>query len=155
MSQIELALKINYSPEHLNSVLSGYRTITPEAAEKISNAFPGEVSAAWLLGYSEYKTVAHHFDAVIAQADKEAALLFNGLSSFALLSGYEIIPPKIGGNSSLNELFKEMRSGYIIKKEEKTVSLSLEEMNLFENEVNDFVELMLKHLFKREDYTHG
>lgn len=155
MTQVQLAIKINYSPEHLSSVLSGSRTLIPDAAESIANEFPGEVSAAWLLGYSEHKTVAHHLDAVVDQVNQEAALLFSGLSSFALLSGYEIIQPKIGGNPSLGEMFQEMRIGYVIKKGAQSISLSLEDMNRFENEVNDVVELMLRHLFARKEEKHG
>jgi hypothetical protein len=43
-----------------------------------------------------------------------------------------------------------MKAGYRITKDNQTVTLSLEEMNRFENEVCDFVELKLKHLFKQK-----
>lgn len=155
MTQVQLAIKMNRAPEDLNPILNGKRTLSVEAAEKIADEFPGEVSAAWLLGLSEHKTVADHFTKVINEMNQEADLLFTGLSSFALLSGYEIIQPKIGGNASLDEMFQEIHSGYVIKKGERSISLSCVDMNRFENEVNDFVELMLKHLFARREEKHG
>ena len=59
-------------------------------------------------------------------------------------------PPNLSNTGSFENYFKQMKAGYRITKDNQTVTLSLEEMNRFENEVCDFVELKLKHLFKQK-----
>ena len=67
-----------------------------------------------------------------------------------MLTDYEVTPPNLTNTGSFENYFKQMKAGYRITKDNQTVTLSLEEMNRFENEVCDFVELKLKHLFKQK-----
>lgn len=82
----------------------------------------------------------------------EAHLLFLGLNAFAKLCDYQIsaASPVHTDPAPVEEVLKAIREGYTIRKENQTVRLSVEEMNAFENEVCDFVELKLKHLFKQK-----
>ena len=80
----------------------------------------------------------------------EGNLLYTGLCAFAELTDYEVTPPNLPNTGSVENYLKEIKAGYRIMKDNQTVTLSLEEMNRFENEVCDFVELKLKHLFKQK-----
>ena len=82
--------------------------------------------------------------------NNEGDLLYTGLSAFALLNQFEITPPQTKGTGSLENYLRNIKAGYKIAKGEQAVTLSIEEMNQFENEVCDFVELKLKHLFKQK-----
>lgn len=155
-SQKWLAEKLFLKPEHLNMMLNGKRPLGEDKIQTIASLFPNRaMRIGWLLGYEDYENNADHLAKVVDEMNREGDLLFTGLSAFALLSGYEIIPPKIFEKKSLDEMFQEMRNGYVIKSGKSSISLSLEDMNRFENEVNDFVELMLKHLFARKEGKNG
>ena len=82
----------------------------------------------------------------------ESDLLMRGLAAFAKLCDYQIsaASPVQTDPAPVGEVLKAIREGYTIRKDDQTVRLSLEEMNDFENEVCDFVELKLKHLFKQK-----
>ena len=77
-------------------------------------------------------------------------MLFTGLSAFATLAGYSISTAEMSDQKSLSEYFSAMKGYCKIRKGDKQVCMSLAEMNHFENEVFDFVELKLKHLFKQK-----
>ena len=55
MTQIELADKISFTPEHLNSMLNGKRTLTSETAERIAEIFP-PVLPSWILCETDCRT---------------------------------------------------------------------------------------------------
>ena len=59
-------------------------------------------------------------------------------------------PVSAHGKIAVEDVLKAVRDGYTISHNHVSIQLSLEEMNAFENEVCDFVELQLKHLFKRK-----
>lgn len=83
----------------------------------------------------------------------EGYLLLKGLSSFAQLANYQIkscSPVSTHNKISVEDTLKAARESYIISHNRASIQLSAEEMNAFENEVCDFVELQLKHLFKRK-----
>lgn len=61
IKQIELAKKLNYEPQHVSSIITGKRRLTPETAYQIANMF--RVRAEWLLCQDDYRT----------QEDKEYA----------------------------------------------------------------------------------
>ena len=73
-----------------------------------------------------------------------------GVRNRTMLTDYEVTPPNLPNTGSVENYLKELKAGYRIMKDNQTVTLSLEEMNRFENEVCDFVELKLKHLFKQK-----
>ena len=100
--------------------------------------------------HTDYKNNAEKFGAAVSKMQNEGNLLFLGLGSFAKLCDYQIDSPVFKDHCSVEEALKPIREGYTIRKDDRTVQLSLEEMNDFENEVCDFVELKLKHLFKQK-----
>lgn len=61
IKQIELAKKLNYEPQHVSSIITGKKRLTPETAYKIANMF--QIRAEWLLCQDDYRT----------QEDKESA----------------------------------------------------------------------------------
>lgn len=154
-TQQELANRMEISPIVLNSKLNGKRTLTESDAQKIADYFPG-VLVEYILGFVDYKTNGEKFCAAISQVKNEGDLLFAGLSAFAQLTDYEIeltSPAHSPGENRapIESWLKMFRDGYTIHHGDKSVQLTLEEMNQFENEVCDFVELKLKHLFQRKE----
>ena len=47
IKQIELAKKLNYEPQHVSSIITGKKRLTPETAYQIADMF--RVRAEWLL----------------------------------------------------------------------------------------------------------
>ncbi len=157
LTQEMLAEKIGELPEnngkdrsdkHIGYMERGLREISPEYARLLGKVL-GVLPEYFLLEV-DYATEAEHFADVINAMNNEGDLLYTGLSAFALLNQFEITPPQTKGTGSLENYFRAVKKGYTISKGEQAVSLSVEEMNRFENEVCDFVELKLKHLFKQK-----
>lgn len=55
IKQIELARKLNYEPQHVSSIITGRKRLTPETAYQIANMF--HVRAEWLLCQDDYRTL--------------------------------------------------------------------------------------------------
>lgn len=105
MTQIQLAIDIPCSPENLSSILSGKRTLTPDVAKKIASKFPEEITAEWLLGFSEYKTgfekrLSPAVKSIVSKRNKEMAV-----SAFLNVYGITI---------ELNSAGKEMSTGEVL-----------------------------------------
>lgn len=54
IKQIELAKKLNYEPQHVSSIITGKKRLTPETAYQVANMF--HVRAEWLLCQDDYRT---------------------------------------------------------------------------------------------------
>ena len=134
--------------KQVSYIENGTRQISAEYARLFGKVLG--VQASYLLGESDYETEAARFYSVINNMNQEGNLLYSGLCAFAILTDYEITPPNLANTGSIKNYFKEMKAGYKITKNNQTVTLSLEEMNRFENEICDFVELKLIHLFKKK-----
>lgn len=61
IKQIDLAEKLNYEPQHVSSIITGKKRLTPEAAYQIADMF--RIRTEWLLCQDDYRT----------QEEKEAA----------------------------------------------------------------------------------
>lgn len=61
IKQIELAKKLDYEPQHVSSIITGKKRLTPETAYQLANMF--YVRPEWLLCQDDYRT----------QEEKEAA----------------------------------------------------------------------------------
>lgn len=61
IKQVELAKKLNYEPQHVSSIITGKKRLTPETAYQLANMF--RVRSEWLLCKDDYRT----------QEEKEAA----------------------------------------------------------------------------------
>jgi DNA-binding XRE family transcriptional regulator len=160
VSQKWLSEHIFISVQTISGMKHGSANVSSETARRIVQIFP-QYSYEWLMGYTDYKNQSEKFGALISEGQNEADLLLRGLIAFAKLTGYKIglKSPAHGPNetsASAENWVKMFRDGYTIQKDGQTVNLSLEEMNLFENEVCDFVELKLKHLLKQKgDKNNG
>lgn len=148
-TQERLAEKLDISTVYLSDIVRGSKRLTPELAIKIAKLFP-PTRIEWLLGEDDFQTEAMRFMDEMSVIRHEGNLLYTGLCAFAELTDYEVTPPNLPNTGSVENYLKEIKTGYRIMKDNQTVTLSLEEMNCFENEVCDFVELKLKHLFKQK-----
>ena len=150
VKQNQLSEETGISQQSISAMVQGKANVTETTAEIIVKRFP-EYSIEWLLGFSDYKNNAEKFRAVISQAQHEGDLLLTGLSAFAQLANYQIdVTSPMKEIDTVEAALKMIGGGYTISHDGVSIKLSLEEMNAFENEVCDFVELQLKHLFKRK-----
>ena len=150
VKQNQLSEETGISQQSISAMVQGKANVTETTAEIIVKRFP-EYSIEWLLGFSDYKNNAEKFRAVISQAQHEGDLLLTGLSAFAQLANYQIdVTSPMKEIDTVEAALKMIVGGYTISHDGVSIKLSLEEMNAFENEVCDFVELQLKHLFKRK-----
>ena len=148
------------SQQAISQMINKKANVTETTARTINRYFP-QYSVDWLMGYTDYKNDREKFSTVISELQTESDLLLRGLIAFAKLCDYEIEltspahkPEET--SASVDNLMKMLHDGYTIRKGDQTVQLSMEEMNAFENEVCDFVELKIKHLFKQKgDRNNG
>ena len=77
------------------------------------------------------------------------------MQSFAELNGYIVTAPDLRNGEDAEKLVDSIKVGYIIEKDGEKVSLSMEEMNHFENLLCDLVEQAFKYLFKERGVDNG
>ena len=75
-------------------------------------------------------------------------LLDNGFFSFAKLSGFQIDVASMPDKCSVKKLFQNMKEYCTIGRNGKSITMSMEELNAFENELCDYVEFRLQHMMK-------
>lgn len=153
IKQTKLSEETGISQQAISAMVQGKANVTETTAEIMAEKFP-QYSVKWLLGFTDYKNNAEEFRITISRMQHEGDLLLKGLSSFAQLANYQIklcSPVSAHGKIAIEDALKAVRDGYIISHDNVSIQLSIEEMNAFENEVCDFVELQLKHLFKRKE----
>ncbi len=80
--QIELAEKINVSPEHLNAILNGKRTLTLEHAQSIAKLF--NVRFEWIMCFDDYRTRQEVTFAALGAPNERRALI----EQLMTLNGY-------------------------------------------------------------------
>ena len=121
--------------------------LTEETAHDILSAFPIN-RIEWLLGYDDYMTFSDQLTGVIRETNREAELLHTGFFSFAQLSGFKIDVAPFPGTGSLEETFRNMKEYCTISRDGKSVTLSMADLNSFENELSDYIELRLRYMLK-------
>lgn len=152
IKQTKLSEETGISQQAISAMVQGKANVTETTAQIMAEKFP-QYNVEWLLGFTDYKNNAEEFGVTVSQMKHESYLLLRGLLSFAQLANYQIksCPPvSAHGKIAVEDALKAAREGYIISHNHTSIQLSLEEMSIFENEVLDFVELQLKHLFKRK-----
>lgn len=150
VKQNQLSKETGISQQAISTMVQGKANVTETTAEIIVKRFP-QYSIEWLLGFSDYKNSTEKYSAVISQAQHEGDLFLTGLSAFAQLAHYQIMATSpMQKSGTVEDTLNMLMDGYTISHDDASIKLSLEEMNVFENEVFDFVELQLKHLFKRK-----
>lgn len=149
MTQAELAEKIPCSAEHLSAVLNGKRGMTEEMARTICNLF-SPTRIGWILGDEDYRDTSTQLQGEMNDCATEAELLHRGLFSLAILAGYKIQYNDYTIDNGLGQFFKGMNEAFTIEHEGQQLVLSLAEMNDFENEIYEEVELRLRQLFRKK-----
>ena len=154
LTQRQVAQKINFSDKQIGYMETGKRSITRQAAHLLSEVF--KVDEAWILCETDFRNQEERFRSSVNDSINEGNLLYAGTWAFAELSGYNITPPDLHDSMYIKDAISALKAGYLIEKDGKTVTLSLEEMNRFENLLCDLVESALKYLFKeKEGVTNG
>ena len=147
INQIDFAKRISQTQQNISRIINLKTALTEETAQDIISAFP-EYRIEWLLGYDDSMTTAEQFSNAIQTANEEATLLHQGFMSFAQLSGFQIDVAPIAGNDTLEKTFQNMKEHCTISRDGKSVTLSLSELNAFENELCDYIEFRLLHMMK-------
>lgn len=150
IKQNQLAADTGISQQSISAMVQEKANVTDTTIEIIAKKFP-RYSAEWLSGYSDYKNSAERFAAVISRSRNEGELLLMGLDTFAHLAGYQIeLNMPHSDKISVDKALESVKTAYTLSHDGAVIRLSVDEMNAFENEVFDSVELQLKHLFKRK-----
>lgn len=147
ISQIDFANRIFQTQQNVSRIINLKTALTEETARDIVTAFP-EYRIEWLLGYDDAMTTAEQFSNAIQTMNEEGELLHRGFMSFAKLSGFNVDVAPIAGNKTLEETFQNMKEHCTITRDGKSVTLSLSELNAFENELCDYIEFRLLHMMK-------
>lgn len=147
-TQQELANYMGILPESLNAKLNRKRTLTENDARKIAEFF--SVRFEYIMCFDDFPTFADLNAHAIQTAQQEGNLLYAGLYCLATLSGYQIETPFTGlsKDGKAEDLIAAIKGGFTIERNGKRISLSLEEMNNFENHLCSYVENELEFIFK-------
>lgn len=133
------------SEKQIGYIENGKRLISAEYARLLGKVLG--VLPSYLLGEIDYKTEKERAYYKLYETRQESDLLYLGLNFFAKLTNYEITSPNFSNAETIEKVLETIKYAYKITKDNQTITLSLDEMNRFENEVCDIVELKLKHLF--------
>lgn len=159
LTQQEFAEELGgLNEKYISMVECGTRNLSKKLAVKISEHFPN-TTPDWLLCLNDFRTNAernaNELFKAIGQAQEESDYMFSGLWAFSSVNGYTIETPNLK-NKDIADVLKELKNGYTIKKGDKKIVLSLEEMNRLENELCDLVNTRLKYLFmEKGEVTNG
>ena len=88
MRQIELADEIHVTPEHLNAILNGKRTLTLEHARFIARRF--SVQLDWVMAFSDFKTANDQLCASLDKMEEHAKTLHSIIRFATNSQGYDI-----------------------------------------------------------------
>lgn len=144
------AEKFGYTKEHISQILGGNRNLTEDFAARIITEYP-KYRIEWLMGYDDFKTQADVVSHVINQAQSEQDMMFSALLLLGTLNGYSISSPKVYNGMSAEQAIGEIKAGYSINKDGKTIRLSIEEMNAFENLIVKQVGLQIDYLMNQKE----
>lgn len=147
ISQKDFADRTFQTQQNVSRIVKQHIGLTEEKAQDIVKAFP-KYRIEWLLGYDDYMTFADYLTGVIRDTNREAELLHTGFFSFAQLSGFKIDVAPFPGTGSLEETFQNMKEYCTINRDGKSVTLSMADLNSFENELSDYIELRLRYMLK-------
>ena len=147
ISQTEFASRIFQTQQNVSRILNLKSGLTEETARDIVKAFPG-TRIEWLLGYDNYRTEADKFAAAVTDAQSEAALMESGLFALAAVAGFTVQPTEPQPDNSVRSILNAIKTGVTFTRDGKSVSMSLAELNTFENELADYVALRLSYMMK-------
>ena len=88
---------------------------------------------------------------VITQAQTEQDMMFSALLLLATLNGFSISAPEVSNGMCAERAIDALKTGYSINKDGKTIRLSIEEMNAFENLITKQVGLQIEYLMNQKE----
>ena len=162
MTQSELANELGYTQQHISNIITGKKNISVEFAQSVSQRTKkpvynedgtligyDTVNPQWLLCLSDFRSDAEKLTLAFQEVEHETEYLHAGLVCFASLSGYQVTIPSREDLSGLKleDVFEKIKTGFTIEKDGAKISLSIDEMNRFENHLCDMIENELKFLF--------
>ncbi len=153
ITQKELSKRIFLSQQTISKIINGKASLTMQTAREIIKNYP-QYRIEWLMGDSKYKNPAQQMLNVVSEMNSEGELLLHGLLSFAEMTGYTIACNN-PISDTIEDFFQNMKEMWTISCGNESVTLSIAEMNRFENEVCDFVGLKLKHLIAEKGADNG
>lgn len=165
MRQDELADKIGYTKEHVSYIVNGKRNLTEDAARAIIRLFP-ETRIEWLMGYDDCRTEKQKnllpFIDAIRAGQNESLLMLEGLQSFIAVTKYSLTASDAtacafdeNAVGSVEDAIKAVRHYCTISEGERSIPLSVDELNALENEIREYIELRLKYLFIQKEARNG
>lgn len=147
ITQKTLSELINVTPQRVNQIIKGVRKMSDEnvrlISERTHDNYGQKVRGAWLLALDDYMTEADMLSETLQEKKEEATLLQQGVFSFAKLSGFMISINPIGNVETIQ---KDMTDYCTFSRDNKSVTLSVDELNAFENEICDYIELRLRYM---------
>lgn len=121
--------------------------VSEELCQRLADRFP-QYRITWILGYDDHMTDAEILLDSIQTAKKENDLLHQGFFSFTQLSGFKIDIASINKTETVENILQTMKEYCKISRDGKSVSFSIDDLNSFENEICDYIELRLLHMMK-------
>ena len=159
LTQFALAEKIGTQQQNISRMMNT-KKVSETIIQNIIEVYP-EYRKEWFFGFDDLPTKKDWYESqrksrvALLEGQAQAELLEVGARSFAELNGYTVMAPNIDGIKDAEKVVKELKKGYRIEKEGKHVSLSLEEMNHFENLLCDLTDQAFKYLFKERGVDNG
>lgn len=150
MSQLKLSKTIFYSQQTISKVIQGTARLTEAMASRIIEIFPNYYKE-WLLGYDYPKNQYELNKQNLYRSIQEGNLLFVALQALAEVNGFSL---KFKNNCSdetadIEDIVSKYTSGFILMKEEKSYSISIEEMNVLENKISEYAEFLLNKYIEK------
>lgn len=161
IDQREFAREINYSEEHISYIINGKRNLTPDAAEKIVEKFPG-TRIGWLLGYEDYKTNRDKIGAV-AQEKLDNQLAVETIFDFAAdFLGYRLESPETHGitrdetfSDDGIKLYNADEVWNLLIKDNIHIKITQEDIDTFRDELVRYAMFLIEGLInKKNDSWH-
>ena len=150
INQTKLAELTGLTTNTISKIVTGKSPLTHNVATIIVEAFP-MYRTEWLEGLDDDPTVTGStFIRSAVRANKRREALHNAFIPFAMLCGYSVAAVKSDIHAT-NCVIKDAITGYKLAKGRRTIHLTDDELVAFENEISDFVDLKLRHLFAQKE----
>ena len=147
LRQIDLVEIVHMRQQNISKMMVLKTAVTDETIRLIHERFP-QYRVQWLKGDDDYMTNADLFLSMVNSINENGKLLNNGFLSFAMLNGYQIDYAPVYGNNSIEKTIQNIKKYCTISKDGKSLTLSLAELDDFQNEICDYVAFRLEHMMK-------
>ncbi len=152
LTQEELAEIMECDSRHLGYVENGHRPLSEALARRAAKYF--NVDFEYLMNEQSEKNQREKFVSLLSEAQKEAEFLNVAFLAFAKLSGYTVVE-SVPNDKEACSILDVIRAGCKIEKNGVSVSLSLGELNRFQNLLCDQAESAFKYLFDERGVKNG